>query len=552
MAAASESEAEEDVFLGFDEEERETVAAWRQQRFEARNQSDLESDISVSSVSTEDLSDFEEEEDEEETWNENPNPVEVSPFTEATGPTSGVAEDGTAIDFFYLMFPEELIEQIVAETNRYARECIATKPDREWYDTTLDEMKAFIGLHVLFGIKRLPANRLNWSEDPLIGIPFVQKVTSRNRFDKLSTYFHLNDNANQVPREDPGHDKLFKCRPVLDRVVQCCKMELRPQKDLSVDEAMVKFKGRLGLKQYMPMKPVKRGIKVWVCAEASSGFVCDFQVYTGKRQDGAPEQNLGYRVVHDLTRSFTGKNHHVFYDNFFSTVKLAEDLLEDQIYSCATARANRKDFPKDLAANNPRVKRLKQGEALFRQKNNVVATTWKDKKVVHFISTESNPVGNETVNRKQRDGTVVQVPTVPVVKSYNKSMGGVDLHDQLRGYYAIGTKSRRWWRYLFWFCVDLSIVNASILEKKAVNHRSRTQLAFRVELAKDLIGDFTSRGRTASSGQTEAGHWPIAFDKGRCKRCLKRKRTTFCRMGCQRCNKRVCLECFPNHIGDLS
>ena len=28
------------------------------------------------------------------------------------------------------MVPEELIEQIVAETNRYARECIATKPDR--------------------------------------------------------------------------------------------------------------------------------------------------------------------------------------------------------------------------------------------------------------------------------------------------------------------------------------------------------------------------------------------------------------------------------------
>lgn len=457
--------------MGFDEEDREVVAAWRETRFEARNQSDSESDISVSSVSTEDLSDLEEEEDEEETWNENPNPVEVSPFTETSCPTSGVAEDGTAIDFFYLMFPEELIEQIVAEMNRYAQECIATKPD------------------VSFNV---------------------------------------------------------------DRVVQCCKMELRPQKDLSIDEAIVKFKGRLGMKQYMPMKPIKRGIKVWVCAEASSGFVCDFQVYTGKRQDGAAEQNLGYRIVHDLTRNFTGKNHHVFYDNFFSTVKLAEDLLEDQIYSCATTRANRKDFPKDLAANNPHVKRLKQGEALFRRKNNVIATTWKDKKLVHFISTESNPVGNETVNRKQRDGTIVQVPTVPVVKTYNKSMGGVDLHDQLRGYYALGTKSRKWWRYLFCFCIDLSIVNAFILEQKAINHRSRTQLKFRVELAKNLIGDFTSRGRTASSGQTEAGHWPITFDKGRCKRCLKRKKTTFCRMGCQRCNKRVCLDCFPNHIGNLS
>lgn len=330
----------------------------------------------------------------------------------------------------------------------------------------------------LFGIKQLPATRLYWSKDPLIGVPAVQKVMSRNRFDKLSKYLHLNNNTNQVPREEPAHDKLFKVRPVLDRVVQCCRMELQPQKDLSVDEAMIKFKGWLGMKQYMPIKPVKWGIKVWVCAEASSGFVCDFQVYTGKRQDGVAEQNLGYHVVQDLTRNFTGRNHHVFYNNFFSTVKIAEDLLEDGIYSCATARANRKDFLKELGATNHDVKHLRQGEALFWQKNNLVATAWKDKKILHFISTQSNPVGDDTVNRKQRDSTVIQVPTVPVVKSYNKSMGGVDLHDQMCGYYAIGTKSTKSWRYLFWFCVDVSIVNSFILEKEAQNHKSRTQLAF--------------------------------------------------------------------------
>ena len=113
---------------------------------------------------------------------------------------------------------------------------MATNPDCEWFDTTLAEMKAFIGLHVLFSIKQLPATRLYWSQDPLIGMPFVQKVMSSNRFDKLSKYLHLNNNVNQVPREDPAYDKLFKVRPVLDRVFQYCKMELRPQRHLSVDE----------------------------------------------------------------------------------------------------------------------------------------------------------------------------------------------------------------------------------------------------------------------------------------------------------------------------
>ena len=226
----------------------------------------------------------EEEEEEEETWNVDENPIRVLPFTEPTGSTSGVAEDGTAIDLFYLMFPEDLIEHIVTETNQYAHECIAAKPDPERFDTTLEEIKAFLGLHVLFGIKQLPAIRLHWSNDPLIGVLAVQKVMSRNRFDKLSKYFHLNNNANRLPHEDVNYDKLFKVRALLDRVVERCQTELRPERDLTVDEAMIKFKGRLGMKQYMPTKPIKQGINVWECAEASSGFGAIFKFTRGKNK----------------------------------------------------------------------------------------------------------------------------------------------------------------------------------------------------------------------------------------------------------------------------
>lgn len=110
MAFDSESEVEEDVFLGFDEEDREVVVVWREVRFEVRNQSDSESDIFVFFVFIEDLLDLEEEEDEEETWNENLNSVEVSLFIEIFCLIFGVVEDGIVIDFFYLMFLEELIE----------------------------------------------------------------------------------------------------------------------------------------------------------------------------------------------------------------------------------------------------------------------------------------------------------------------------------------------------------------------------------------------------------------------------------------------------------
>ena len=134
MASAGESDSEGEEFIGFDEEDRLAVAASRQERLEGIEERDSESDISVSSVATEDLSDVTDSEEEEELWNENEDPVNVAPFTARAGPTSGVVEDGTAVDFFYLMFPEELIEHIISETNCYARECIATKLDPEWKD----------------------------------------------------------------------------------------------------------------------------------------------------------------------------------------------------------------------------------------------------------------------------------------------------------------------------------------------------------------------------------------------------------------------------------
>ena len=43
----------------------------------------------------------------------------------------------------------------------------------------------------------------------------------------------------------------------------------------AVDEAMIKFQGRSSLKQYMAMKPIKRGIKVW---DSCNGYFSKFDL----------------------------------------------------------------------------------------------------------------------------------------------------------------------------------------------------------------------------------------------------------------------------------
>ena len=68
-------------------------------------------------------------------------------------------------------------------------------------------------------------------------------------------------------------------------------------------------------------------------------------------------------------------NHHLYFDNFFSSYKLMKDMLGDNIYATATTRSNRKDFPQEL-----KEVKLSCGELLVVQRNSVTASTWQDKK----------------------------------------------------------------------------------------------------------------------------------------------------------------------------
>ena len=116
-----------------------------------------------------------------------------------------------------------------------------------------------------------------------------------------------------------------------------------PDMNISIDEAMIPFKGRSGLKQCMSNKPIKQGIKVWVRADADSGYVSAFEVYTGKKGNTA-EKGLGAKVVKFLREHLYGLYHHVYFDNFFSSVDLALDLFRLGLYSCVTLRINHKGF----------------------------------------------------------------------------------------------------------------------------------------------------------------------------------------------------------------
>ncbi|KAM9364797.1 uncharacterized protein KZ484_010977 [Pholidichthys leucotaenia] len=80
------------------------------------------------------------------------------------------------------------------------------------------------------------------------------------------------DAENDQKKGTPGHDKLFRIRPLYDDILDACQAYYHPRRELAVDERMVAMKAKTGMMQYMKDKPTKWGMKLFVLAESSSGY----------------------------------------------------------------------------------------------------------------------------------------------------------------------------------------------------------------------------------------------------------------------------------------
>ena len=342
----------------------------------------------------------------------------------------------------------------------------------------------FLYISFMFGIHNMTAVDMYWSTDPLLRVPQVADVMGKSRFQKLNQYFHTKDNQKAKAKEDPDYDPLFKVRRLLKLVTKQSRALYNPGQDISVDEAMIKFNGRLSFKQYVKDRPNPWGIKVWCACDPRTGYLLKFDVYLGRIRDPMPHR-VGHHVVTKVASRFLEKGHHMNYNNYFSSVKLTKDLKAQKTYSCVTIHANRQGWPADLGKLAE--KNMKKGEVKYRQDGNLLATVWKDKRVVCLLSTNSD-AGMQKVKRKAPGGTKeVDIPK-PVV-TYSSSMGGVDLMDQHHAYYPVGRPSVNWWRYLC--CLfQTAMINSFIVykesQKKKGDIRILTHLQFELEVMRGL------------------------------------------------------------------
>ncbi|XP_049517028.1 piggyBac transposable element-derived protein 4-like [Dermacentor silvarum] len=407
----------------------------------------------------------------------------------------------TARDFFLLFFTAEVISNICKNTNKYAWMHILELPsyaerDGSWKEVTPDELVKFIGLLIYMGIVNVPRIHLYWNTSRLFSGLVPRNIMPRRRFSALLRFLSVTDpEATTVA----SHGKLHRILWLLEHMNTASAELFQPARNLSVDERMVKSKGRSGIRQYMRDKIVKWGYKLWVLADSQTGYSIQFYVYAGKRETPSAS-GLAFDVVTQLCNNYLEQGYVIYMDNFYTSASLFAHLLEHKTLACGTTRKDRRCFPAELKDMSWE-KKAKRGDVRWLRQNNILYLQWKDKKVVHMMSTAHTANKHVSATRKERRGGVwsmTQIEKPLLIDEYNSGMLGVDKSDQLIASYNVLMKCVRWWKTLFFHCIDIAVVNSFILfQEHRQQHLSTPefqrganfdQLSFRMELTQQLLG----------------------------------------------------------------
>ena len=158
------------------------------------------------------------------------------------------------------------------------------------------------------------------------------------------------------------------------------------------------------------------------------------------------------------------------------------------------------------------------------------------------------------MQRREHDRRRIDVPCPAAMALYQTYMGGVDRNDQLRQYYHVKLKCRKFYRYIFWFIFEAAVANAYILHTNFSGVAQQPLKEFRLELAKSLVGEYHSKKRHnrhhVPPTNLTLRHFPAKVTndgdivvRSRCWYCWNKRRPQRCRdtpWYCHECQLYLC------------
>lgn len=447
---------------------------------------------------------------------------------------------------FELFLSDDVVDQIVAETIRYARQ-----KNNHNFHLTSDELRAFFAFLIFTGYHKLPSERHYWSVDQDLGIQYIKDAMPRDRYLEIKRYLHFNDN-NRLP----SADKIFKLRPFIENINTNFKRFGVFDSDIVIDESMVCYFGHNNLKQFIRGKPIRFGYKLWTLC-GKSGYCYTTDVYQGRNAPRDRNTPLGTHVVTTLlnTMQLQPNSHRLFFDNFFCSLKLLTSLANLTLRASGTLNKNR--LLGCPLLTDRQLKQQGRGASDFRHDttNEIILLKWNDNSIVHFASNFDSPHHQELVGRYNKAaGERIDVARPLAIANYCHSMGGVDRHDNFVNNYRIAVRGKKWYWPLITQLIDMVVVNSWILFRQARGRHS-PQLEFRRLLCHRYLhrvaGERVQRGPVGHplhDLRTDGyNHWiRTRPNQRRCQRvgCIKKPRTF-----CTKCNATLCVDCFqPYHV----
>ena len=126
------------------------------------------------------------------------------------------------------------------------------------------------------GIVKKPTIATYWAEETTLNTPIFSVVMTRNRYQLLLRFLHFNGNDQAPAADSDNAHRLYKIRPVIDHLFEKFKTNYCVNGDISIDESLLLWKGRLIFKQYLPLKISRFGIKISMLCESMTGYVYRF------------------------------------------------------------------------------------------------------------------------------------------------------------------------------------------------------------------------------------------------------------------------------------
>ncbi|GFV47940.1 piggyBac transposable element-derived protein 4 [Trichonephila clavipes] len=275
---------------------------------------------------------------------------------------------------------------------------------------------------LLQGVIKKPEQEHYWSKRQTLSTPIFAKVIGRNRFLLLMKFFHFTNNE-EFDKDRHPWPKLNKIYELMEHLQRKFRKVYIPRKNLSLDESLMKFKGRLKWKMYIAKKRARFGLKFFVLCEVESGYISDFLIYIGEGTVYNPKYSqypVSTKIVLHLMDRFLGKGYCVTIDNFYMSPQLADILVTEKTDTYGTVNKTRKDLPVNFSKE-----KVPNGEIVAYQRGKVMALKWQDKKSVCLMST-IHDASSYLMTCKSKKTVMKPV----VVCDYNNTMGGVDLCDQ--------------------------------------------------------------------------------------------------------------------------